>query len=91
MNDKIECCETKCVHEDLLKIVDEKMLSEEDGKLCITGAEDRTAEFNKELVTNGILVSGIEKSGYNLEDYFLDKIGDNYDEDNLSKKVGDAR
>lgn len=28
MNDKIECCETNCVHKDLLKIVNEKMPAE---------------------------------------------------------------
>lgn len=28
MNDKIECCETTCVHKDLLNIVNEKMPAE---------------------------------------------------------------
>ena len=28
MNNKIECCETKCVHEDLLKTVSERMPDE---------------------------------------------------------------
>lgn len=44
-------------------------------KVYVTCDSNKAADINHILVTAGIQVSGIETAGYNLEDYYMEKVG----------------
>lgn len=72
---------------------DENIIRDKADEIYITCNYDKAGEINKLLVTNGVMVSGIEKAGYNLEDYYMKKVDEmvNQNAEHIStEKVGDS-
>ncbi len=57
--------------------VDDITCNADDNTVCVTNCTERAAEFNEKLVKAGVAVSRIATQTYDLESYYLERVGGN--------------